>query len=479
VTGTPQAVLLQAASSDNKPSFIDILPPGNGYVGGDYFFSTPEPEDNSRRLISTVPNIDKARLLNPGPFPDGLRDAILFFLLAASAARSNRIPMKDEDKGYQFLCHPGLRNNEQDRAKTRISSYLTEVKKILLGQPDTLQVLPALNEQSRALQIQLGLNNTPALPVLKRIIDEELRTKKILVINTSNNKRRGIEYGPGFNFLIGGNTLGRGIAIPNLLVTYYVRQAVTSQMDTMHQHARMFGYRQNTFPYTKLFTTLSLYYRFRDIYTSDQSLRSFIEKHIDKDSNTFPIDTSIGLRPTRRGVLDADSVESVAPGEQIYPNRMRLPQPVRKMEQIWEVLYQIFDVDDGNLEELERRGKKGCLISVNAANGILSKIVTKSENSWNDKSIQTVLRKLSERLETPVKLKYRPAQRAILEDGMISSGTLSGAEQTAGRNDRSATLWIMDVTPRQIQGSAAVQPFFFPTIVVPNSLARVFVFSKK
>ncbi|MGO8056402.1 Z1 domain-containing protein, partial [Rhizobium leguminosarum] len=74
---------------------------------------------------------------------------------------------------------------------------------------------------------------------LKSIISQELLRKKILVINAQNSKRRGIEYGPGFNFLIGGNTLGRGIAIPNLLVTYYVRSAKTSQIDTMHQHARM------------------------------------------------------------------------------------------------------------------------------------------------------------------------------------------------------------------------------------------------
>jgi Z1 domain-containing protein len=51
----------------------------------------------------------------------------------------------------------------------------------------------------------------------------------------------GIAYGNGLNFLIGGNTLGRGIAIRDLLVTYYVREAKVSQIDTMHQHARMYG----------------------------------------------------------------------------------------------------------------------------------------------------------------------------------------------------------------------------------------------
>jgi len=40
VTGTPQAVLLQSASSRNRPSFIEPLPPGSSYVGGDQFSQT-------------------------------------------------------------------------------------------------------------------------------------------------------------------------------------------------------------------------------------------------------------------------------------------------------------------------------------------------------------------------------------------------------------------------------------------------------
>jgi hypothetical protein len=479
VTGTPQAVLLQAASSDNKPSFIYLLPPGNGYIGGDYFFSTDEPQDNPHNLISTVPNEDKARLLNPHTeFPEGLRDSILFFLLAASAAKQN-LKWPENRKGYQFLCHPSLKNHEQEQARNRISTYLREIRKILLGNPDTLGILPALNAQFRILQIQLGLKHTPALAVLKRTIDEELINTKILVINFSHAKRRGIEYGTGFNFLIGGNTLGRGIAIPNLLVTYYVRQAVSSQMDTMHQHARMFGYREKTLPYSKLFTTLPLYYRFCDIYSSDLSLREFIEQYIKNDPNTFPIDTSIGLTPTRRGVLDVESVEAVGPGVQIYPNRMKLPQSKKTIKETWTLLRKVFNVANGDKKLLESRGKAGALISLNEAKRILSLIKTQSENSWHDHSIQTVLTKLSEKLGSRIRLKYRPAERAILADGIISSGTLGGPEQEAARRDEYTTLFIMDVTPKNKPGSVAIQPFIFPTVVVPRRLPRVFVFSKK
>jgi hypothetical protein len=477
VTGTPQAVLLQTASSDNKPSFIEMLPPGIGYIGGNYFFETSEPQENEYNLISIVPNLDKSRLLRAsGRFPEGLRDAILFFLLSASAAKLNK-GLPSDGKGYQFLCHPSLRNDEQARAKGRILSYLTAIKRVLIGEEDTLDILAALNTQYRALQMQLGRNETPALPVLKSTIKEILLRPSILVINAANNNRTGIEYRPGFNFLIGGNTLGRGIAIPNLLVTYYVRHSKVSQMDTMHQHARMFGYREDTLAYTKLFTTFPLYYRFCDIFSSDEALRGFIEQHVD-DPKTFPIDTSIGLNPTRKGVLDAENVVAVVAGMQVYPNRMKLPQTARSIHTIWDLLFNAFNISDQDLVKLKTVGKEGVLISLSEAYQMLEIIKTRAQNTWNDRTIQTVLDKLYQRLGSRIRLKYRSADRTVLEDGSISSGTLSGKEQNDARLDEHTTLWIMDVTPKPFADAEKMPPFFFPTIVVPNKLPRVFIFTK-
>lgn len=86
VTGTPQAVLLQSAESKNRPSFITLLPPGESYIGGKYFFGSDEPEDNPHHLIRTVELDEKQKLLAPNtPIPKGLRRAILFFLLSAAA----------------------------------------------------------------------------------------------------------------------------------------------------------------------------------------------------------------------------------------------------------------------------------------------------------------------------------------------------------------------------------------------------------
>jgi len=266
VTGTPQAVVLQSADSANRPMFIEMLPPGASYVGGDNFFDSDEPEDNPQ-LIRLVDQGEQAQLLNASrPMPDGLRASLLFFLVSAAAAIRRR-PMPE--RGYSYLCHPSLRNDEQEIAEDRINNFLTEVFGALLGQ-DGNDILEELRVAHADLATTLGVD-TPSFDEVCETLRQYLPARRLLVIN-ARVKRRGIDYGRGLNFLIGGNTLGRGIAIRDLLVTYYVRTARVSQIDTMHQHARMYGYRTDTLPYTRLFIPRALYYRFRDIHRSEHRL---------------------------------------------------------------------------------------------------------------------------------------------------------------------------------------------------------------
>lgn len=173
---------------------------------------------------------EKQELLNPkDPIPPGLRDSILFFLVSAAAAIKN---IGLQKHGYSYLCHPSLKNEEQDKARARISKFLTDVLRAVLDVKPDDEILRDLEGQHRQLQATLG-GNTPDFQEVKGIIRKYLPLKKLLVINAAV-KRQGIAYGKGLNFLIGGNTLGRGIAIRDLLVTYYIREAKVSQIDTMH-----------------------------------------------------------------------------------------------------------------------------------------------------------------------------------------------------------------------------------------------------
>jgi hypothetical protein len=76
-------------------------------------------------------------------------------------------------------------------------------------------------------------------------------------------------------------------------------------------------------------------------------------------------------------------------------------------------------------------------------------------------------------------LKFRFAERKVEEDGTLSSGTISGREQDEGRALGMPTLWIMSVTSSKDSLVGAGTVFVYPTVIVPNSLPKVFVFSRK
>lgn len=472
VTGTPQAVLLQSANSNNRPSFIELLPPGKSYIGGDYFFGTDEPEENKNRLVRIVDFSEKNRLLNPRvPIPEGLRRAIIFFLLSSAAVIKNE-ELPRHGKGYSFLCHPSLKNAEQEMAEQRIAIFLGMVKASLLKVQDSdRQILDEMAKEYENLKTTLG-DKTPPIEDLFKIIVAYLRNRRILVVN-AQTKRQGIAYGPGLNFLIGGNTLGRGIAIRDLLVTYYLRDSKISQIDTMHQHARMFGYRQKILQYTRLFMPRHLYYRFRDIHHSDQNLRQFIEKY--KDSpETFPIEFTSILRATRPGVLDVNTTDTLEPGKQIYPNRIIIPQKSGSYSKIKTELLSRFGSDI----LMEANGKIGTTITVDKAVELVKLIKTKSDNTWRDKTIDAVIHRVASEFNNEVALKFRHAKRTLREEGFMSTGTLSGAEYDSAKAAHTPTLWIMEVEIESGDVSGKGYKFMYPTFVIPDSLPRLLMFNK-
>jgi late competence protein required for DNA uptake (superfamily II DNA/RNA helicase) len=63
---------------------------------------------------------------------------------------------------------------------------------------------------------------------------------KIYILNSKSNATIDVET--GYNIVVGGNILGRGVTFPNLQTVFYSRTAKTPQADTYWQHCRMFGY---------------------------------------------------------------------------------------------------------------------------------------------------------------------------------------------------------------------------------------------
>ena len=136
---------------------------------------------------------------------------------------------------------------------------------------------------------------------------------KILVMNGKSDIDSS-DYSEGCNFIIGGNTLGRGVTFPGLQTIYYTRTSKKPQADTMWQHSRMFGYDRDP-GMMMIFIEENLYKLFADINATNNSIIAQIERGIDDIKLYYPN----GLNPTRKNVLDNDHVEIISGGTNYYP----------------------------------------------------------------------------------------------------------------------------------------------------------------
>jgi hypothetical protein len=120
------------------------------------------------------------------------------------------------------------------------------------------------------------------------------------------------------NILIGGNRLGRGVTINGLMVTYYGRDAKQKVIDTVHQHARMYGYRPKLKDVTRLFLPEHILDDFRYIHEADEAMRQAIGDDI-HNIQLQPVWIGGNLEPTRSNVLDPSVINVLVPGSLIHP----------------------------------------------------------------------------------------------------------------------------------------------------------------
>lgn len=287
ITGTPQAILLQTLASGWHPYFTYYFHPGDGYLGGDFFFPTAgKPE-----CIDYLETIQRPT-----------RSVVIRHLAVSSQV------LASGGKVSNCLFHPSVRQAAHQRFADDITKELNWCVEHISDEFVTeLQKCYDIftPEKSDKQPFNKILNTAKDLLISKGI--------KILVMNGKNDIESS-EYAIGCNFIIGGNTLGRGVTFPGLQTIYYTRTSKKPQADTMWQHSRMFGYDRDP-GMMKIFIDEHLYKLFTDINATNNSIIAQIERGIEDVKIYYPN----GLNPTRKNVLDNDHVEIISGGTNYYP----------------------------------------------------------------------------------------------------------------------------------------------------------------
>lgn len=324
VTATPQALFLQDTTNPYRPEFTVLIEPGRGYVGGNTFFSLINGQGAD--LIRNVAQQEVATMItSPIVFvPDSLKRALCIFYVGATIkCLQNQLanqPKPLEEMVYSLLCHISQRKNDHNKAYEAISAYFQRLREGLSSQSSPCARASVESDLSAAYADLSGTLTGP-IPSFQDVVDDLAQFivgTEIQILN-SDKEQEQPSYDRRYNILIGGTKLARGVTIKNLLVTYYGRQALTTNMDTMLQHARMYGYREKDLDVTRLFVTEDVAERFRLINESEEALRDIIQRYPNEVYRGIYIGQR--LHATRSNVLNPNTVGAYAAGSSYFPSR--------------------------------------------------------------------------------------------------------------------------------------------------------------
>lgn len=298
VTATPQAILLQSNISKWKPAFVHYFRPGKEYVGGDFIYSQPQ-----SYCIKLTAEDELNDIKNSLYTPKGFQAALLSFLVVCS-----QFALKG-GKTCNFLVHPSVKISDHDNVANELGECLNSF--LLSTREEASNFTNGLKEQWLDLQ-----KSKPDIEHFDDIVERAmllLEDQSINVIILNSRSSRDINYQTGFNIIVGGNSLGRGVTFPAIQTVYYCRKSKTPQADTCWQHARMFGYDRDK-ALLRCFLPSSLYQLFFELNVSNKLLIGQVENNIDGVQLIYP---NI-IKPTRRTVLDNSALNLIVGGVNFF-----------------------------------------------------------------------------------------------------------------------------------------------------------------
>lgn len=308
VTATPQALFLQEGQHAFRPKFTVLSHPGQDYVGGDDFFG-----DDSR-LVREF-DIQDIAVLAPGPqpaphnaLPPSLTRALDTFMVAATYKRK-----RDVDQNCAFLCHVSTKTSDHNHIVDLLRQYKSDLSAKLKKRDEKVvaRLRRAFDDLS-GTHVELGKSSFDEL--LESIA---FYSPGITVKLVNGQTDEDVAVLSPYNLFVGGNKLGRGVTIKNLLVSYYGRNPRAPQADTVLQHARMYGYRRKDLGLLRLFVPPQLHRVFRAINRMENSLRDLIASRPSEEFRGIYLEG--GLSPTRRNVLLPGSIGVYTAGSNYNP----------------------------------------------------------------------------------------------------------------------------------------------------------------
>ncbi|MDE6718289.1 MAG: Z1 domain-containing protein [Treponemataceae bacterium] len=430
VTATPQAVLLQTEVSEFKPQFVVYFKPGISYLGGNFFFSRPD-----SYCIRYVDEEEIKDIKNPNTeISAGLATAILNYLIVCADKKLTKA--RDVSN---YLIHPSVRIIEHEIIANKIGEFLNDV---LQNFDDDLELKANLEKEWNKLH-----STKPEIKKFSEIFDcirDLLFNTEFHISTLNSNSEVEQDFESGFNIVVGGNTLGRGVTFPYLQTVYYSRFAKVPQADTFWQHCRMFGYDRDRAS-IRLFMPPFIHKLFQELNNSQTALVKQIVEHGIDDTHLLYID---GVKPTRKNVVKTSSLSLISGGVNYFA-----AYPVNKSVEALDKL--LLKYAEGDFAD----------VTIEVIQSVLANISSESIDDWDSKKFRNVVEMIADsQNKKTAKLLVRTNRNIGKDTGTM----LSPDDRSKTDKYNSDIVLVMYRVNGEKEKGWNGEPFWMPNIKLPE-----------
>ena len=310
VTATPYALYLQPEFKETdkpmpiKPMKTVLVPSGEGYIGGEYYFIDSKQDDHPARFLFQAVDMDQHEIVSDQK-RKGKKSKIddrRTFKEEDILSRENALPIfkngiinffvgaivlrEKSKKHYAYVIHTASQKGSHQSLKSVAETLLLQIKdRSNETLPKIEKLLAASYGDIRKSVIAYGFD-MPAYETVRSKFYEAIDKEyfRIDVVNSDKDVDDLLDEESGelslsnpFSIFVGGQVLDRGVTISNLIGFYYGRSPITMQQDTVLQHSRMFGYRsRELLSVTRFYTTERIHSNMEKITEIENELRDDI-----------------------------------------------------------------------------------------------------------------------------------------------------------------------------------------------------------
>lgn len=323
-TATPQAPLLINIIDALSPDFVEVLEPGDGYVGGLHFFG------GDKRYAKVIPAGDVPSKTNQilGA-PQSLLEALAFFFVSVAAGLIEGQSKINPNRS--MLVHPTRTTAEHLNYFNSIESVRDDWLRLLNGspkEPDRADLI----ETFKTAYADLAKTDAevPSFEDIESKLPRALDETLVREVNRRAGKATEIiEWNQAYAWiLVGGQAMDRGFTVRELSVTYMPRGAGIGNADTLQQRARFFGYKRGYLGHCRLWLESDVLDAFRAYVSHEEEMRTELIRiqnsgqPMSQWKRRFILDSD--LKPCRKNVIEHDYGRGNYADDWFYPRMAKM-----------------------------------------------------------------------------------------------------------------------------------------------------------